>query len=403
MRGLILGSVAGSGATAGFIPNDFTLTDETDVEQGITETSAGVQITAATPGGPCAISISGGEYQTADDSGFTTNASAWSSSPGLISENQYVRVRLTTATNWSTGASCTLTIGEPGQTQDDTFNTTTRASITVFLTSGSGSWSKPSGWYDGNNTVDCIGGGGGGRFNTIGGGPGGGGGAFSRETNIALGVSAQYSVGAGGIPTTQTANCPGGDTWFNGASLAASSVGAKGGTSTYDGNNNIATNPGGDAASGVGSLKFSGGTGGSIGPTVSGRPGGGGGAAAGAFGAGGAGGSGVNFTNADGSGGGGADGGAAGGQDVGSGGGIGGAGANGGGSGGTGGNNTVGNVGGNGTEYDASHGSGGGGGGGWGGAGGPYTGGNGGLYGGGGGGGKNAAGTGGSGLIRITY
>ena len=91
----------------------------------------------------------------------------------------------------------------------------------IFLKSGT-SWTVPNDWNSLNNTIECIGGGGAGS----GSGGGGGGGAYSKKNNLTLspGASITYAVGSGGASTGA-----GGDTWFNGASLAASSVGANGG------------------------------------------------------------------------------------------------------------------------------------------------------------------------------
>lgn len=97
----------------------------------------------------------------------------------------------------------------------------------------------------------------------------GGGGAYSAITNLTLtpGTSVTFAIGAGGA-----SGVTGGDTWFNGASLAASSVGAKGGVDSGGSSGGA----GGAAASGIGTTKFSGGNGGGIGSL---NPGGGGGAA----------------------------------------------------------------------------------------------------------------------------
>ncbi|MFH7422636.1 hypothetical protein RA276_28930, partial [Pseudomonas syringae pv. tagetis] len=83
-----------------------------------------------------------------------------------------------------------------------------------------------------------------------------------------------YRVGTGGPKDTN-----GGDTWFNGASLAASSVGAKGGTTSTS---RLSVGQGGQASAGVGKIKHSGGNGGT-GNRKSGENvgGGGGGGAAG--------------------------------------------------------------------------------------------------------------------------
>jgi hypothetical protein len=148
----------------------------------------------------------------------------------------------------------------------------------VFLTSGT-TWTVPSDWNSSDNTIEVIGGGGGGaQGNQFGGNPGGGGGggAYSKISNLSLTplASVTIQIGAAGAE-----NSSGGDTWFNGASLGASSVGAKGGvgaSSTFGQN-------GGDASSGIGTTKYSGGNGGT---SISGVHGGGGGGAAGLNGAG---------------------------------------------------------------------------------------------------------------------
>lgn len=151
-----------------------------------------------------------------------------------------------------------------------------------FLTSPTGSnqtYNVPSDWNSSNNTVEVIGAGGGGaKSNTSGGAAGGGGGgAYSKQTNISLtpGGTATYRIGSGGAVQTSsgTAGNAGGDTWFNGATLGASSVGAKGG------GGGPGTSNGGAASSGVGSVKYSGGGGGARSLSGSGGGTGGGGAA----------------------------------------------------------------------------------------------------------------------------
>lgn len=218
----------------------------------------------------------------------------------------------------------------------------------IFLTSGT-SFVVPIDWNSAANTIETIGGGVNGIASSP--GEGGGGGAYSKISNLTLtpGDAIAYHIG--------TAS---GDTYFNGASLGASSVGAKGGSAQT----------GGAAGSGVGTTKFSGGNGGNRNdPTFSG---GGGGGAGGPNGNGGVGIAGsIN--------------------------GMGGQGDNG--FGGVGG--AANNPGANGTEFDSTHGCGGGGGGGGGGANGGAAG----LYGAGGGGGSSAAvgGAGGPGLVVLTY
>ena len=217
--------------------------------------------------------------------------------------------------------------------------------IVIFLTTGN-SWVVPADWNRNQNTIEVIGGGG--RAGGSHSGGAGGGGAYSRVMSLDLrpGTGVSYTIG--------------GDTFFNGQSLATASVGAEGGK---DGSI-LAGGVGGAASHGVGTVKFSGG---SSGPT-----GGGGGGAAGPRG---------NGKPADGNDGGFAD-------------------AQLGGRGGRHGNPPE--SGGNGTEWDGSHGAGGGGGateksrGGQSGSGGQYGGGAGSMY-------DTPVGSPGSGLIVITY
>lgn len=174
------------------------------------------------------------------------------------------------------------------------------APVTLFLTTGS-TWTVPADWNSANNTIRVIGSGSRGWGVTSNVKGGGGGGAYSAVSNLALtpGASVSFAVGVPGV-----VGAAGGDTWFNGASCAAASVCAKGGgAATRIGG------VGGDAASGVGTVKYSGGSGGAGGEVGSGSTinggGGGGGGAAGPHGNGMAGGHGASSDGADGAGGGG--------------------------------------------------------------------------------------------------
>lgn len=286
--------------------------------------------------------------------------------------------------------------------------TPVNATKTVYLTSGT-TWNVPSDWNDANNSVEVIGGGGNGR-QTTGSAAGGGGGGYSKVSNANLPEGSPVTYAVGGVA---------GDTWFcntntNCASIGGTAVivGAKGGVSATTGTGAS----GGLAASGVGTIKYSGGSGGSaIGGTND--QGGGGGGAAGPFGDGASGGNANGpSNNSAGSGGGGGGGGTAGGNptidlpgfgganflggssSAGSGAGNWNARGIHGGGGGGGDLNLCGGSGGNGIEWDYAHGSGGGGGG----AGFGQCGGDGGLYGAGGGGGVTR-GNGAPGIIRIVY
>ena len=258
---------------------------------------------------------------------------------------------------------------------------------TIYITSGS-TWTVPADWNNANNTIETIGGGGASADQVGGiGKGGGGGGAYSKITNLSLTPSASVdiSVGTGGAHDGTTT---GGDTWFNGASLAASSVGAKGGSGTSNGTGAA----GGVADDGVGTTKYSGGAGGNSG--VWGYTGGGGGGAGGPDGAGANG-----STNGVGDP-----------SDIGGAGGTGGNGSGGAGGAGGAGLGGSGSPGGAGTELGSSKGSGGGGGGAGGASVQDGAGGTGGIYGGGGGGagGSSASsnsngGSGGNGVIVVTY
>lgn len=266
---------------------------------------------------------------------------------------------------------------------------------TIYLTSGT-TWTVPDDWNSSDNKIECIGGGASGGA-AVGGNAcasGAGGGAYSAISNLALtpGALIPYNVGSGGAPRVATSGQAlvgndGGDTWFNGATLAGSSVGAKGGEGGHATLGSAAGQAlGGQAASGIGTTKFNGGPGGNC--TTSACASGAGGAAGGQ-GAGLQGGN-ANSTSPFVTSGGDGDAGTVNGG--GAGGGVGGsAGA------------YFGLAGNNGTNLAISKGSGGGGGAGNGGNGAP-----GGSYGGGGGGGGSGSGTfasgpGAQGIIVITY
>jgi hypothetical protein len=284
--------------------------------------------------------------------------------------------------------------------------------VVTFLTASPGSnqtFNIPKNWNSTQvgpagfaNKIETVAGGGSGGAISVSdpvGGTivGGGGGAYSAITNLVLvpGSTLTYQIGVGGaaitaaFETTGTGN-PGGDSWFNATTLAASSVGAKGGAGGHAAVSTLtAGSAGGAAASGIGSTKHSGGASGSA--TTSGDPV----SASGGGGAGGPNGDGNASANA------GISGATAGGSaDAGSGGA--------GGAGNTAGSGTAGS---SGTEFDGSHGCGGGGGAGVSQSGATVNGGNGGLYGGGGGGqgagtaggiGTALSGAGAQGLIVVT-
>ena len=238
----------------------------------------------------------------------------------------------------------------------------------VLTTTGTNNWTVPADWNNASNSIEVIGAGGGGGADTATprAGSGGGGGGYGKITNQTLTGTISYTIAAAAGFNTDA-----GDTFFNGASLAAAPVGSSGGKKGLD--NYSGPKAGGAGGAGKGTVTYTGGAGGNI--IAFANSGGGGGGSAGLNGNGVAGNP-ANGTN----------------------GGAGGAGDNG--NGGAGGFYSNG---GNGTEY-VTVGSGGGGGGGF--QGDDLVG-NGGLYGGGGGGSAfrlgpyGGAGT--QGLIVINY
>lgn len=143
------------------------------------------------------------------------------------------------------------------------------ATKTVLLTTGT-TWTVPSDWTDAGSTIRAIGAGGAGAINYDGvtyydtDPAGGGGGAFASVSAIGLTANSTVyiSIGAGVQPSEGTTGTLGGDTWLNKAanaapSLATNGVLAKGG----GGSGTIPGGVGGQAASCVGSVKYSGGNG----------------------------------------------------------------------------------------------------------------------------------------------
>lgn len=176
----------------------------------------------------------------------------------------------------------------------------------VTLLNGVTSWTVPSDW-SATNTIETWGGGAGGSSDnftsTV--SSGGGGGAYISISNIAtltIGNMINVTIGTGGAGETASAAAKvGGDTWFNGTTLAGSSVGAKGGS--------IATGSAAGGAGGLGTscIPASGflarATGGTGGKGQASGSGGGGGGGAGSSGAGGSGGVGLTGTGNGGAGG----------------------------------------------------------------------------------------------------
>lgn len=141
-----------------------------------------------------------------------------------------------------------------------------------IITSSAGSnqdWPVPIDWNNLDNFVDCIAGGSGGARagSTSGsrGGPGAGG-AWARRYNIVLtrGGVAELQVGYAGNAVTAGTAPAGGDSWFNAATFAEASCGAKGpprGGQVNNGGNVGSPGTGGPAASCIGDAANDGGDG----------------------------------------------------------------------------------------------------------------------------------------------
>jgi hypothetical protein len=120
----------------------------------------------------------------------------------------------------------------------------------VFLTSGT-SWTVDAAFNSADNNIECIGGGGGGSDS--GSAAAGQGGGYSKIVNLTLtpGAGVTYAIGAAGAGAAPFGSV-GGDTYFNGASLGASSCGAKGGGTGLSGSVD-------NTSLGVGTTKYNGG------------------------------------------------------------------------------------------------------------------------------------------------
>ena len=150
--------------------------------------------------------------------------------------------------------------------------------VTSFLTTTgtANTYIVPSDWTSAQNRIHCIGGGASGvvvretsavaRYAA-----GGGAGGYGSNENVALtgGASITYGVGVGGASVTRgatngisTGNA-GGDTYFNAASYAAATFGARGGA-VGAGNLTSTNTAGGLGGVGKGTFSFTGGNGGDI-------------------------------------------------------------------------------------------------------------------------------------------
>lgn len=132
-----------------------------------------------------------------------------------------------------------------------------------FYSSPTGSnqnYTAPLDWNSSNNTIEVVGGGStGGPYPQA---AGGGGGGYSKISNQTLTRGGTYVYRIGSAGSAGAAAVAGGDTWFGNTTLATSFVGAKGGNLPVPTSSNTPGGLGGAAASGVGTVKYSGGNGG---------------------------------------------------------------------------------------------------------------------------------------------
>lgn len=147
--------------------------------------------------------------------------------------------------------------------------------VTLTTTGTANSWTVPSDWTSADNRIHCIGGGASGAaVNSLSTGvkyaSGGGGGGYGSNQNVSLtgGASITYGVGIGGVfkrvtSVGATNGSSGGDTYFNAASYAAATFGAKGGVNGIGRLANVTTN-GGAGGVGKGTFSNTGGNGGNI-------------------------------------------------------------------------------------------------------------------------------------------
>lgn len=128
--GLNLGSKGAVAAVSDTEPDAFSFTDETDVTASTLTTSDIIQITGIDDG--TAISISGDgspEYRICADGTCSTDP-VWTSSAGAIDNDEYVQLRLTSASGSEATNSATLTIG----TESDQWDVTTEQLVEVIET-----------------------------------------------------------------------------------------------------------------------------------------------------------------------------------------------------------------------------------------------------------------------------
>lgn len=185
------------------------------------------------------------------------------------------------------GASTTAATGGAGAGGQIRITYVPAATVTTVTINSGTSWTVPTD-FSANNIIGVFGAGGGGVGDWNWGGGGGGGGGYSQISGITLtpGASIPINVGVGGVGGNGVNAADGTATWFNGTSLATSSVGANQGAGALVGTPSPG-GVGGSTTGAIGTFLAAGGNGATAGEDTSfGGPGSGGGGSGGPNGAG---------------------------------------------------------------------------------------------------------------------
>ncbi len=154
---------------------------------------------------PVAISVSGSgspQYQVCSDSACASVVQNWTSSPGTVLNNQYVRVSMTSSSIYSVTLTSTLTVGPTIAT----FSLTTipAPGQQAYTAPGTYSWTAPAGVT--SISVVAVGGGGGGSSSWSNHGGAGGGLGYKNNITVVPGQTYTVVVGAGGTYSTSPTN-----------------------------------------------------------------------------------------------------------------------------------------------------------------------------------------------------
>lgn len=132
------------------------------------------------------------------------------------------------------------------------------STVTILLTTGAGTYTRPVDWDNAHNKVECLASGSSGARGSSSIGGSGGGGAYAAGTNLTIASSVNYTIGAAAAGVTVNGNGNAGAiTTFDGTTLGACQVGAAAPAAPTS----TTGSTGGLASSSVGATKFNGGTG----------------------------------------------------------------------------------------------------------------------------------------------